>query len=86
LSLTRFVLPQLPFVIAPLTPSPFHQPSDDKVTEKGGSTSEKLFAAVDPNLAWEDITWIRKIAPDLPLVIKGVQCVEVCRPSAAVEV
>ncbi|KAL7408904.1 FMN-dependent dehydrogenase-domain-containing protein [Mrakia frigida] len=51
-------------------------PSDVQVTEKGGSTSEKLFSAVDPDLCWDDIKWIRNICPDLPLVIKGIQCVE----------
>lgn len=36
---------------------------------------------MDPDLCWDDIKWIRNICPDLPLVIKGIQCVEVSRIS-----
>ncbi len=31
---------------------------------------------VDPNLNWEDVAWIKKLAPGKPLVIKGISCVE----------
>lgn len=30
----------------------------------------------DPDVAWEDIPWIRSLT-DLPLYVKGIQCVEV---------
>ena len=32
---------------------------------------------VDADLCWEDIDWIRKLAPGKPIVLKGIQCVEV---------
>lgn len=33
-------------------------------------------AHIDANLCWEDIPWIRKQAPGIPIVVKGVGCVE----------
>jgi isopentenyl diphosphate isomerase/L-lactate dehydrogenase-like FMN-dependent dehydrogenase len=30
---------------------------------------------IDPSLTWEDLKWIRSIT-SLPLVLKGIQCVE----------
>ena len=50
---------------------------DAKREPSGGSTSAAQFAYVDPDLNWEDIAWIRKIAPGKPIVIKGISCVEV---------
>lgn len=38
--------------------------------------SEAMFAGVDPDLCWDDIKWIRS-QTKLPLLIKGVQTVEV---------
>lgn len=32
-------------------------------------------AIITPRLNWEDLLWIRETT-DLPLVIKGIQCVE----------
>ena len=50
------------------------------VSEKSGETqgvSQAMFAGVDPDLNWEDIKWIRSQS-DLPIIVKGIQCVEVC--------
>lgn len=49
---------------------------DSGLTRAEGSTSAAQFAYVDPNLCWEDIAWIKKLAPGKPIIIKGVQCVE----------
>jgi L-lactate dehydrogenase (cytochrome) len=49
------------------------------VSEKGGDTkgvSQAMFAGVDPDLNWEDIKWVRSYS-DLPIIVKGIQCVEV---------
>ncbi|WVQ78192.1 hypothetical protein IAT38_000275 [Cryptococcus sp. DSM 104549] len=37
--------------------------------------SEAMFAGVDPDLHWDDIKWIKE-RTDLPIIVKGVQCVE----------
>lgn len=39
--------------------------------------SEAMFAGVDPDLCWDDIKWVRS-QTKLPLLVKGVQTVEVC--------
>ena len=49
------------------------------VSEKSGESqgvSQAMFAGVDPDLNWEDIKWV-KSQSDLPIIIKGIQCVEV---------
>ena len=33
-------------------------------------------AHIDANLCWDDIAWIRARAPGVPIVLKGVGCVE----------
>jgi hypothetical protein len=44
---------------------------------KGGSTSEKMFSFVDPDLCWDDLAWIKRQAGEgRSLVIKGVGSVE----------
>lgn len=47
-------------------------------SEDGSSqgVSQAMFAGVDPDLNWDDIKWI-KSQSDLPIIVKGVQCVEV---------
>lgn len=55
------------------------QPPKDAKRESGSaSTSAAQFAYVDPDLSWEDVAWIQKIAVGKPIVIKGISCVEVC--------
>ncbi|ORY33735.1 L-lactate dehydrogenase [Naematelia encephala] len=48
------------------------------VSEKSGDTkgvSQAMFAGVDPDLNWDDIAWVKSLS-DLPIIVKGVQCVE----------
>jgi L-lactate dehydrogenase (cytochrome) len=54
----------------------FEQPKLGEKSENSGSTSAAQFSYVDPNLTWEDISWIKSLAPGKPLVIKGISCVE----------
>jgi 4-hydroxymandelate oxidase len=28
--------------------------------------------AIDPNVSWDDLEWVRSLAPDLPLLLKGI--------------
>ncbi|WRT67015.1 uncharacterized protein IL334_003981 [Kwoniella shivajii] len=49
-----------------------------KAFDKQGDTkgvSETLFSAVDPDLNWNDLKWLKE-QTDLPIIIKGVQTVE----------
>lgn len=43
---------------------------------KGGALGRTMGSYVDPSLSWEDISWIRSCAPDLRLVLKGIQTCE----------
>ena len=45
---------------------------DDKGSQ---GVSQAMFAAVDPNLNWEDIKWVQSLT-DKPVLVKGVQSVE----------
>lgn len=56
-----------------ISPQP---PLHAKKEKSGGSTSAAQFAYVDPNLNWDDIAWIRKLAPGRSIVLKGIGCVE----------
>uniref|UniRef100_A0A0K3CCE0 BY PROTMAP: gi/472588351/gb/EMS25823.1/ L-lactate dehydrogenase (Cytochrome) [Rhodosporidium toruloides NP11] gi/647396142/emb/CDR38165.1/ RHTO0S03e04896g1_1 [Rhodosporidium toruloides] n=1 Tax=Rhodotorula toruloides TaxID=5286 RepID=A0A0K3CCE0_RHOTO len=47
----------------------------DAVKQRGVSDIPDT-AHIDANLCWEDIPWIRKQAPGIPIVVKGVGCVE----------
>ena len=50
------------------------------VSEKSGETqgvSQAMFAGVDPDLNWDDLQWIKEHS-DVPIIVKGIQCVEVC--------
>ena len=38
--------------------------------------SQAMFAGVDPDVNWDDIAWIKSVS-DKPVIVKGVQCVEV---------
>ncbi|KAI0376652.1 FMN-dependent dehydrogenase-domain-containing protein [Hypomontagnella monticulosa] len=46
------------------------QPKNDK---KGGSLGRLMGSFIDASLTWEDIAWLRKSAPGLPIVLKGIQ-------------
>lgn len=51
---------------------PYQPKKDDKPDPNAVSTSAVQFAYVDPNLSWEDLDWIRSLAPGKPLVLKGI--------------
>ncbi|KAI0120137.1 mitochondrial cytochrome-like protein b2 [Nemania sp. FL0031] len=40
---------------------------------KGGSLGRIMGQFIDASLTWDDITWLRKAAPGLPIVLKGIQ-------------
>ncbi|KAI0408246.1 mitochondrial cytochrome-like protein b2 [Xylaria palmicola] len=40
---------------------------------KGGSLGRIMGQFVDASLSWDDIAWLRRAAPDLPIVLKGIQ-------------
>lgn len=57
------------------------QPAADAgLVKAADSTSAQQFAYVDPDLSWEDLAWIKKMAPGKPIIIKGIQAVEVSSP------
>ncbi|KAK3181083.1 hypothetical protein K4F52_007624 [Lecanicillium sp. MT-2017a] len=43
---------------------------------KGGSLGRTMAGFIDPSVTWEDIQWIRSCAPELRIVLKGVQTCE----------
>ncbi|KAI1192012.1 mitochondrial cytochrome-like protein b2 [Nemania serpens] len=40
---------------------------------KGGSLGRIMGHFIDASLTWDDIAWLRKAAPGLPIVLKGIQ-------------
>lgn len=42
---------------------------------KGGGIGRSVGGFIDPKLSWDDIAWLRKHT-DLPIGLKGVQCLE----------
>jgi L-lactate dehydrogenase (cytochrome) len=44
-----------------------------KNDKKGGALGRIMGSYIDPTTMWDDIAWIRKRAPGLPVVVKGVQ-------------
>ncbi|KAJ8127809.1 hypothetical protein O1611_g5827 [Lasiodiplodia mahajangana] len=40
---------------------------------KGGSLGRIMGQFIDASLTWDDIAWLRKAAPGLPIVLKGIQ-------------
>ncbi|KAI0833074.1 FMN-dependent dehydrogenase-domain-containing protein [Hypoxylon sp. FL0890] len=44
-----------------------------KNDKKGGALGRLMGSFIDASLTWEDISWLRKHAPGLPIVLKGVQ-------------
>nr|XP_018263942.1 L-lactate dehydrogenase [Kwoniella dejecticola CBS 10117]OBR86100.1 L-lactate dehydrogenase [Kwoniella dejecticola CBS 10117] len=55
----------------------FEAPKSDAYDKQGDTkgVAEAIFSAVDPDLNWKDLKWIRE-QTDLPIIIKGVQTVE----------
>jgi L-lactate dehydrogenase (cytochrome) len=50
----------------------FQATDDDK---EGQGVAKTLASSISPYIDWEILTWVRQLT-DLPLVIKGIQCVE----------
>ncbi|KAI1822894.1 mitochondrial cytochrome-like protein b2 [Xylaria intraflava] len=44
-----------------------------KNDSKGGSLGRIMGQFIDASLTWDDIAWLRKTVPGLPIVLKGVQ-------------
>ncbi|KAK9774216.1 putative Cytochrome b2 [Seiridium cardinale] len=44
-----------------------------KNDKKGGALGRIMGSFIDPTTVWDDIAWIRKCAPGIPVVLKGVQ-------------
>nr|XP_019013419.1 uncharacterized protein I206_01485 [Kwoniella pini CBS 10737]OCF52200.1 hypothetical protein I206_01485 [Kwoniella pini CBS 10737] len=55
----------------------FEAPKSDAYDKQGDTkgVAEAIFSAVDPDLNWKDLKWIRE-QTKLPIIIKGVQTVE----------
>ncbi|KAI1377243.1 FMN-dependent dehydrogenase-domain-containing protein [Hypoxylon crocopeplum] len=41
--------------------------------KKGGALGRLMGNFIDASLAWDDVAWLRKHAPGLPIVLKGIQ-------------
>ncbi|KAG9118400.1 Cytochrome b2, mitochondrial precursor [Ceratobasidium sp. 392] len=63
----------------PEGPSSFNGPAQYGAKPSNGTKSQGVAQAIsgyqDPDVCWADIAWIRSITK-LPLVLKGIQCVE----------
>ncbi|KAI1452139.1 FMN-dependent dehydrogenase-domain-containing protein [Annulohypoxylon moriforme] len=44
-----------------------------KNDKKGGALGRLMGNFIDSSLTWDDVTWLRKHAPSLPIVLKGIQ-------------
>ncbi|EOO02978.1 putative fmn-dependent dehydrogenase protein [Phaeoacremonium minimum UCRPA7] len=44
-----------------------------KNDKKGGALGRLMGAYIDDSLQWADIAWLRKCAPGIPIVLKGIQ-------------
>ncbi|KAI2471947.1 FMN-dependent dehydrogenase-domain-containing protein [Annulohypoxylon bovei var. microspora] len=44
-----------------------------KNDKKGGSLGRLMGSFIDASLTWDDVAWLRKNAPGLPVVLKGIQ-------------
>ncbi|ETS80117.1 hypothetical protein PFICI_07646 [Pestalotiopsis fici W106-1] len=44
-----------------------------KNDKKGGALGRIMGSFIDPTTVWDDIKWIRRCAPGVPVVLKGVQ-------------
>ncbi|KAI1503566.1 FMN-dependent dehydrogenase-domain-containing protein [Biscogniauxia marginata] len=44
-----------------------------KNDKKGGALGRIMGSFIDPSMTWDDIAWLRRAAPGLPIVLKGVQ-------------
>ncbi|KAI1767492.1 FMN-dependent dehydrogenase-domain-containing protein [Hypoxylon sp. FL1150] len=44
-----------------------------KNDKKGGALGRLMGSYIDASMTWEDIAWLRKTVPGLPIVLKGIQ-------------
>lgn len=44
-----------------------------KNDKKGGALGRLMGSFIDASMTWEDIAWLRKTVPGLPIVLKGIQ-------------
>ena len=44
------------------------------VIEKGVWT--EVVDGLPANLSWTDISWVKSLAPEIPIIIKGIGCVD----------
>lgn len=44
-----------------------------KNDKKGGALGRLMGSFIDASMTWEDIAWLRKSVPGLPIVLKGIQ-------------
>ncbi|KAI1092279.1 FMN-dependent dehydrogenase-domain-containing protein [Rostrohypoxylon terebratum] len=44
-----------------------------KNDKKGGALGRLMGSFIDASLTWDDVAWLRKHAPGLPIVLKGIQ-------------
>ncbi|KAL7625782.1 hypothetical protein AAE478_005005 [Parahypoxylon ruwenzoriense] len=44
-----------------------------KNDKKGGSLGRLMGSYIDASMTWQDISWLRRHAPGLPIVLKGIQ-------------
>ena len=45
--------------------------------KKMGAFTEFTLTSHDPALNWEDLTWLKEVAGDVPIYMKGVSSIEV---------
>jgi hypothetical protein len=50
--------------------------------KKMGPFTEFTLTSHDPALNWEDLTWLKEVAGDVPIYMKGVSSIEVSHLSA----
>ncbi|KAK4052691.1 hypothetical protein OIV83_001978 [Microbotryomycetes sp. JL201] len=41
--------------------------------KKDGGLASAGASLLDANLSWDDISWVRKVAPKVPIIVKGIQ-------------
>ncbi|KAI1635916.1 FMN-dependent dehydrogenase-domain-containing protein [Biscogniauxia mediterranea] len=44
-----------------------------KNDKKGGSLGRIMGSFIDPSMTWDDLAWLRRTVPGLPIVLKGIQ-------------
>ncbi|KAI0600423.1 FMN-dependent dehydrogenase-domain-containing protein [Biscogniauxia sp. FL1348] len=44
-----------------------------KNDKKGGALGRIMGSFIDPSMTWDDLAWLRRTVPGLPIVLKGVQ-------------